>query len=167
MKTCPKCGVEKSLSLFNKNRNRKDGVSCYCKECVQANSKQHYELNKEKRLAQTQSYYRINKDTYTSYKQSWRNANRAKDRYASSKRRAAEKAAIPPWFESEKVAIVFEKAKAFCMQTDHIVPLVSDKVCGLHCWANLQLLDAPLNQAKSNREWPDMWDEEVYGRHAT
>jgi hypothetical protein len=32
----------------------------------------------------------------------------------------------------------------------------SKKVCGLHCWANLQLLDPMINVIKSNRYWPDM-----------
>jgi hypothetical protein len=39
---------------------------------------------------------------------------------------------------------------------DHIVPLVSKFVCGLHCEANLQLLPGPENQRKGNRVWPDM-----------
>jgi hypothetical protein len=42
---------------------------------------------------------------------------------------------------------------------DHIVPLTSDLVCGLHCEANLQIAVGKDNIAKNNRWWPDMWDE--------
>ena len=33
MKTCSKCGVEKPLTEFSKNRSRKDGLFHYCKPC--------------------------------------------------------------------------------------------------------------------------------------
>ena len=35
-------------------------------------------------------------------------------------------------------------------QVDHIIPLQSDPVCGLHCWANLQLMSRADNRRKSN-----------------
>ena len=36
MKTCHKCQVEKSLTEFYRDRARKDGFACRCKECMQA-----------------------------------------------------------------------------------------------------------------------------------
>lgn len=41
---------------------------------------------------------------------------------------------------------------------DHIVPLNSDLVCGLHCEANLQVIPAVANVVKLNLWWPDMPD---------
>jgi hypothetical protein len=34
MKVCSKCGIEKSLAEFSKDKQKKDGLRCSCKECV-------------------------------------------------------------------------------------------------------------------------------------
>lgn len=41
---------------------------------------------------------------------------------------------------------------------DHMVPLQSALVCGLHVEANLHVIPYIANIAKGNRHWPDMWD---------
>lgn len=66
--------------------------------------------------------------------------------------------AIPLWHEKENVLIVYEKARELGMEVDHIVPVTSDFVSGLHCWHNLQLLERTENRSKSNKFWPDMPD---------
>ena len=39
---------------------------------------------------------------------------------------------------------------------DHIVPLQSPLVCGLHVHDNLRVILAVDNASKANRHWPDM-----------
>lgn len=78
------------------------------------------------------------------------------------KRKAVKLRAIPPWADKEKIEEFYFAADFLGMVTgewyhvDHIVPLQSKFVCGLHCEQNLQVLPASANLRKSNRHWPDM-----------
>lgn len=62
----------------------------------------------------------------------------------------------PAWGSPELIKIVYQKAREFGFEVDHVVPLKHPLVCGLHVWPNLQLLDLNLNRAKRNFAWPDM-----------
>ena len=44
----------------------------------------------------------------------------------------------------------------FKWEVDHIVPLQSKLVCGLHVHNNLQVITALENIKKHNKVWPDM-----------
>ncbi len=47
MKLCLKCNIEKDFILFSLNKNKKDGLEIYCKECRKIQHKIYYENNKE------------------------------------------------------------------------------------------------------------------------
>ncbi len=64
--------------------------------------------------------------------------------------------AMPKWETYKNLALTYSLATIFGDHVDHIVPLNSPLVCGLHCAANLQCLSPEENMKKGNRTWPDM-----------
>jgi len=69
-------------------------------------------------------------------------------------------AVIPPWANEAHMRALYRFAETFGYHVDHIVPVNSELVCGLHCPDNLQYLKPGQNIKKSNRWWPDMWLEQ-------
>ena len=49
-KICSKCKEEKSIELFSKNKSKKSGYSCECKECHKIIRKNYYDNNREKEI---------------------------------------------------------------------------------------------------------------------
>jgi hypothetical protein len=78
------------------------------------------------------------------------------------RRNAYKRQAVPAWVDLEKVAEYYQTSDGLSMltgewfQVDHVVPLKSPLVCGLHNEFNLQVLPSRVNAAKGNRVWPDM-----------
>jgi len=102
-----------------------------------------YENNKEKELSGMKLYAEVNREK----------TNLHKKMYSVRKRTS-----VVCWYEQEKEKIknLYVKAQELGLEVDHIVPITSKKVCGLHTFANLQLLAPDLNKSKGNRRWPDM-----------
>lgn len=80
----------------------------------------------------------------------------------NANRRAAKLQATPKWASESLILAMYEECQLKSEETgivhhvDHIVPLISDIVCGLHSEDNLQILPALDNLSKGNRHWPDM-----------
>lgn len=58
MKTCSKCGIEKKLECFSKNKCKPDGLQNQCKVC----RKQYRQRNKSKLAEYNKQYYLDNKE---------------------------------------------------------------------------------------------------------
>lgn len=66
--------------------------------------------------------------------------------------------AQPAWADKEAIRAIYrESSRRKRTVVDHIVPLCSGHVCGLHVPWNLEIVDVDDNAAKSNRWWPDSW----------
>jgi hypothetical protein len=70
--------------------------------------------------------------------------------------RAAKRAATPPWADQIAIRRIYRRAAYLQTTTgvkyhvDHVIPLVNDRVCGLHVEGNLRVLTAIENQRKGN-----------------
>jgi UDP-N-acetyl-D-mannosaminuronic acid transferase (WecB/TagA/CpsF family) len=74
---------------------------------------------------------------------------------------ATQRQALPPWADRDHMKWLYRVAAAYrqageSVHVDHIVPLRSKRVSGLHVLANLRLMFAEENLKKSNLWWPDM-----------
>jgi hypothetical protein len=108
--------------------------------------------------------YRIkHPERVKSYKAKWKQSNRHKTREYRFVRGQAQRQATPAWADREAMVAIYRTAREVTKITgaehhvDHIVPVRSRVVCGLHCEQNMQILDAKANISKNNRHWPDMW----------
>jgi hypothetical protein len=86
----------------------------------------------------------------------------AKEASKVSGRRKLIALVTPCWASKEAILAFYEEAQIVSASTgvmhhvDHIVPLTSKCVSGLHCEANLRVIPGAENLSKANRKWPDM-----------
>lgn len=80
----------------------------------------------------------------------------------NSTKRSKMKQATPVWAElffieeAYRLARLRTKTTGIRWSVDHIVPIQSAVVCGLHCHTNIRVIPVSLNASKGNRWWPDM-----------
>ncbi len=182
-KKCTKCGEIKPLNAFNKKASHSTGLNPWCRQCaseglkawIQNNADRKKQMDREyaertreqkrqydrdryhlvanKAVARSRAWYAANKERVAARDRANRPARLARD----AKRRANKVQATPFWFEAELIERLYAEAQQRNFEVDHVVPLVSKKVCGLHCWHNLQLMAFKDNAEKGNRHWPHMW----------
>lgn len=94
----------------------------------------------------------------------WQKENAEKANSITAKRRALKKQALPPWADIKAIAEIYKQAYQLTKETgivytvDHIYPLQSKYMCGLHVENNLQILTKSENSVKGNRIWPGQLD---------
>lgn len=132
-------------------------------EKVRTLAKEHYEVNKSDYVERAANWKKANPDKVKASTSAHYRKKKAYYHAAVYERRAAEIKASTPWADTEAVSEYYRAAVtlnkyfgAGYFEVDHIVPLRSKLVCGLHTEANLQLLPRKQNRTKGNRSWPNM-----------
>jgi 5-methylcytosine-specific restriction endonuclease McrA len=125
----------------------------------------------EKIAVQGKRYRKKNRAVELARQQRWRSLN--KEKRAAQRVRTRKKLLkqMPRWRNQFFIDEIYSLARLRTKLTrlewhvDHIVPLRSKIVSGLHVEYNLRVIPKQVNIAKSNRHWPDM--PEVAGSAVT
>ena len=133
-----------SKDSVNKVSSRKAAAKYRSKhpEKVRSYDKSYRDSHKEEHSLRMKEWHRLNKGLSNSYK---------------AKRRALKLNATPKWCEVEDIKSLYIKARSMTVDTgtqyhvDHILPLINDRVCGLHVLANLRIIPYYENLSKSNK----------------
>ena len=97
-------------------------------------------------------------------KREWRLLHKGQVNSWRAKSRALKKQATPDWASKKAIEEIYQKAAELTKATgiphevDHVYPLQSKYLCGLHIETNLQILTREQNRAKGNRTWPGQLD---------
>lgn len=164
VKACTKCRRFKRHGEFHRNQQKKDRRASNCKQCDQQRCSDYRQKNRHVWRRHYQSNIQAYKD-------------RAKKRRADlpeekivyeQNRRAAKKQALPSWAKSKAMQAEFKSIAQHRQwlddntnrshHIDHVVPLQSDFVCGLHVPWNLMVLSSEDNVSKNAYWWPGQLD---------
>lgn len=125
-----------------------------------------YIANAEKRREYQRAYSirrtASNRERIAEIQRKYAISNPGKVNARTAHRYATKTQSTPAWADSKKIIEFYGIAAHLTRETgiphqvDHIVPLRSKLVCGLHWEANLRVIPGAENALKSNRYWPDM-----------
>lgn len=132
------------------------------KDKTAAQDARRYAANKEKMDARVKAYKAAHPEATKASNARWDKNNPSRRTAMVAQRRAMKHRAMPSWADEGAIAQAYALARLLTARTgekhhvDHIVPLKSTLVCGLHVEHNLQVIPASHNSQKKNYYWPDM-----------
>lgn len=145
----------------NKERKRENDrlYALLNKDKIQTRSVYYRALNHDRVREQKQKYREENREKILENQKAWKKANKGKVLANVALRKMRKKNATPPWLTKEQkrqMREIYETAQTLRenlnedFHVDHIIPITSPFVCGLHVPWNLQILLAEENIRKSN-----------------
>jgi len=155
----------------NKNRIAVNARQRYLaeREVILAKRKAEYAANREFIAAMERARYRsLSAEEKQGRIRAAARRDKANPEQAKARvslRRKRHQLATPTWLNKQQkrdikaiymLASLTTKVTGVIHHVDHIVPLASKLVCGLHVAWNLQILKAEHNVRKANTYWPDM-----------
>lgn len=172
---CPECKSTNQRLWDQQNREKKRNYYERNREKRREYNRQWYKNNVEKQKEYSHNWYAENSSKAREYMRQWYLDNREqrrnwckqnpeKARANTSRRRARKKQATPPWANQDAINAIYAEAVRLEQETgikhhvDHIYPLQSKYLCGLHVAENLQVIPESENLSKSNRTWPGQLD---------
>jgi hypothetical protein len=162
VKKCSKCAEVFGEEFFHKKTAAKDGLYPYCIRCTKQKNAKYYSENKAFFAESSLAWKRANRGKIAASARSYDRKIQARRNKIEAARRAAKIQSLPAWAneffiaEAYDLAATRSKVLGFKWHVDHIVPLKSPIVCGLHTEQNLRVIPARENISKGNRVWPDM-----------
>jgi hypothetical protein len=99
MRTCTKCGTEKELSEFNKDKTRKEGLFPHCKVCKRDADNAYRSANAERLRAERRARYAANPEPYLERS---RKTNRKCDAYRQAARKRYAANPLPKLIQTRK-----------------------------------------------------------------
>lgn len=75
-KVCKKCGIEKDIEEFHKNKTYKDGYNSTCKECKREYARKYSNENKDKIKEYQKEYYKNNQEKVKERVSKYRNEHK-------------------------------------------------------------------------------------------
>lgn len=180
-KPCSVCKAVKSFDLFYKASKSKDGHSNRCKEC----DLQYQRSRKKEKKESSTRWWKAHGESYKLKLRAKTKEKRLKKyefvflstqedvaerwRQHRAKRILAKINATPAWADlnhHSKINEIYaltqqlQEVTGSIYHVDHMVPLISDVVCGLHVWWNLQPMLEKSNMLKNNNFEPSLYPEQ-------
>jgi hypothetical protein len=150
---CRLCRNARANATYHKKA--KQGVAWYQqnKEAHNKAGKEQYWKNAEQRKEAWNRWRKNNLNYDLERNRKYSKENKDVVRRKAARRRANKKTQTPSWANLEQINHIYKKCPKGC-HVDHIYPLKSDYMCGLHVETNLQILTEQENIAKGNKSWP-------------
>lgn len=168
-KVCNVCRKTKTADMYGRNATHSSGLNSWCKACVSAENARRAAAKNAWRDANRERCRDVNRrsvarniESARASKSEWVKRNAENVNARTARRRALKLNATPRWANHSEILRIYRSATELSVKTgeqwtvDHIVPLRSKLVCGLHCEANLRVITKVENSIKGNRHWPDM-----------